>query len=261
MQIAPVQNYNQNNPNFGHSLRVSICVQNENHIGNAFVNPATESKLYKYLNAKIIEALNEGYYEKLRSFYGITRKTKKAQPNNPIYKDMVDKLTEIDSDYARFSLVRSVYDKNHLGRIVTGPDVAIAENIKGAKHIGTAKADSIWTYGTTRTNYVRDLSKAVKKNMLDYVQSDNVTLRSDNNKEIMLKVIFRQTGKDKKGLPTYDLDSFEFHENKSKPNLKPISPEFIRYKNSSFVADAIRETVQRHVNRLLGKKSHAKSIN
>lgn len=254
MQITPVNNfdYKNSNPNFGHSIRVSICAQN-NNCPLEYVNPAKNSKLYKYLNAKIIEALNENHYEKLRSLYGVTRKTKKSKPINPIYKDMIQQLSEIDTDYARLDFVRSVYGRNCLGRIVTGVDVAITEIIKGAKHIGVAKTDSKWTYGTTRTDYVRDLSKAVKNNMLDYVQSDNVILRSKNNKEIMLRVNFKQTGTDKKGLAIYDIDSFEFHENKSKPDLKPVSNDFISYKNSSFVADAVRRTINNHVNRILGK--------
>lgn len=257
MQISPIQKSfepQKQNPNFGHSIRVSICVE-KNNCPLEFVNPAKDTKLYKYLNAKIIEALNENHYEKLRSLHGITKKTKKSQPTNPIYKDMIKELSEIDTDYTKLDLVRSVYPKNKLGYIVTGSDVAIAENIKGAKHLGIAKSDSIWTYGTTRTGYVRDLSKAVKNNMLNYVQSDNVLLRSKNDKEIMLRANFKQIGTDKKGQAIYDIDNFEFHENKSKPNLKPVEPEFIRYKNSQFVAKAIQDTIRHHVNRLLGKKS------
>ncbi len=256
MQILPIQksfNSQNQNPNFGHSIRVSICVERD-CCPLEFVNPAKDSKLYKYLNAKIIEALNENYYQKLRDIYGIVRKTKKSQPTNPVYEDMVKELTAIDTDYKRLNIVRSVYPKNRLGYIITGDDVAIAENIKGAKHIGIAKADSRWTYGTTQTDYVRDLSKAVKNNMLDYVQNNNVSLRSKNDKEIMLRTNFKQVATDKKGDPVFEIDNFEFHENKSKPNLKPVDPDFIRYKNSQFVADAVRRTIQHQVNRLFGKK-------
>ena len=241
MQVSPIQKSfepQRKNPNFGHSIRVSICVE-KNCCPLEFVNPAKDSKLYKYLNSKI---------------YGIARKIKKSKPINPVFENLAKELTAIDTDYAKLNIVRSVYPKNKLGYIVTGNDVAIAENIKGAKHLGIAKSDSKWTYGTTRTDYVRDLSKAVKNNMLNYVQSDNVLLRSKNDKEIMLKANFKQTGTDKKGQAIYEIDNFEFHENKSKPNLKPIEPEFLRYKNSSLVADAVRQTVQHHVNRILGKK-------
>lgn len=249
MQVSQINNYNGSSPNFGHSFRVSICLKDENGIVNNFVNPAKESKLYQKLNSKIVSALNEDYYDNLRNILGLSRKTKKAK--NTVSQKMADQLRYLDHDYSMFNLVRSVYSKNKLGYIATGPDVSIIENIKGAKHIGIAKSDAIWTYGVSSTDYVRDLSSLIKGNMLNYVQGEDILLRSKNNKEIMLKAIFRKTGTSKK--PVYELDSYEFHENVTKP-LNAPNPIFYRYKRSQKVIDEIKQTIQYHVERLTKNK-------
>lgn len=240
-----------NSPNFGHSFRVSICLKGENGLENIFVNPAQNEKLYKSLNAKIISWLNEDFYTNLRTIYGLPNVKK---PSTGVPRDMIDMLHNIDSDYNSFNLVRSIYRKNALGYITTGADVSIVENVKGAKHIGSAKTDSVWTYGHAKSDYVKALVKAVKGNILNYITSDNVLLRSKNNKEIMLKTIFKKVGKDK-----YELESFEFHENKSKPDLKPVTSAFSLYKKSINVSRKIRETVQHHVNKLFKSKANGKN--
>lgn len=237
-----------NSPNFGHSFRVSICLKGENGLENIFVNPATNEKLYKTLNSKIVNWLNEDYYTYLRNTYGAARKVSRKQPSNDNHRKMVECLREIDKDdYGRFSFVRSIYRKNALAYIATGPDVAIIENLKGAKYIGTAKTDSLRTFGHAQSDYVKALAKAVKDNVLSYVESHNVLLRSKDDKEIMLKTIFKQTGKNR-----YELDSFEFHENKSKPSLTPVTQRHRQYKNSTDISREIQHTVRNHVNRLFG---------
>lgn len=255
MQISSI---NHNNTSFGHSFRVSICIKE--NAKNMFVNPAKDYKLYKSLNSQIVNSLNESFYTNLRNLFGIARKTKRTTPYGEIYEQMIAKLKEIDSDYARLSLVRSEYTRNHLGYIATGPDVSILENIKGAKHIGTARADAMWTYGTTKTEYVKNLSKLVKQNMLEYVQNENVLLRSKNDREIMLRAIFKQTGKNSKGQPSYELEDFEFHENVSRP-LKPINPAYTRYKNSSSVFEEIKKTIHHHISKITGRKAGSNEVN
>ena len=240
-----------NSPNFGHSFRVSICLKGENGLENVFVNPASDEKLYKTLNAKIVNWLNEGFYTGLRNTYGVQRKVSKKAAYGNTYRQMADNLRQIDSDYADFGLVRSVYRRNALALIATGSDVPIIENLKGAKNIGVAKSDSIMTYGHSQSDYVKALTKAVRDNILSYITSDNVLLRSKNNKEIMLKTIFRKVGKNK-----YELDSFEFHENRTKPDLKPVTNEFNLYKSSANVSREIRNTIQHHVNKLFGIRRH-----
>lgn len=239
-----------NSPNFGHSFRVSICLKGENCLENIFVNPATNEKLYKTLNSKIVSWLNEDFYNSLRKTYGVQRKTSKVQPENSVHKQLIQHLKILDRDYAGFGLTRSVYRRNALAYIATGSDVSIIENIKGAKYVGTAKADAART-GFNQTDYIRALVGAVKNNIINYVSSDNVLLRSKNDKEIMLRAIFKKLGADK-----YELDSFEFHENVSKPTLKQINPNFARYKESSDVSREIRNTINYHVNKLFRNKKH-----
>lgn len=258
MQVSKVNNYN-NNQSFGHSFRVSICLKDA--VGNnQFINPSENHKLYKQLNSKIINWLNEDYYTNLRNLYGLPRKSERIKPQSDVHKQLSTKLREIDDDYRRFNVVRSVYRRNSLGYIATGPDVSIIENIKGAKEIGIAKADSKWTYGSSDSDYVKALSKAVKYNSLDYVKHDNVLLRSPNNKEIMLKAIFKQTSKPEAKNPRYELDSFEFHENYTKRTLAPVNPNFARYKKSNGMLEEIKKTIEYHINKITGKRVHFNDI-
>ena len=255
MQISPINN---NNQTFGHSFRVSICTRGDDGIVN-FINPSENSKLYKKLNSKIVGWLNEEYYNNLRQLYGIPRKVEKAKPETLKHKEMSAKLREIDDDYAKFNVVRSVYRKNKLGIIATGADVSIIENLKGAKQIGLAKSDSLWTQGDSHNEYVKALSKAVKNNVIDFVEHDNVLLHSPSNKEIMLKAIFKPLGK-KSGVERFELDDFEFHENYSKRTLAPVNPNFIRFKQSQGMLEEIKKTVEYHLNSMLKKRVHFSDI-
>jgi len=241
-------------PNFGHSFRVSICLKDINGLESTFVNPAKDEKLYKTLNSKIVNWLNEDYYTYLRKTYGKERKVSRTKPANDNHRIMAEELMNIDSDYARFKFVRSIYRKNALAYIATGADVAIIENLKGVKFIGTAKSDSVQTLGHAQSEFVKNIVKAVKNNILNYVESGNVLLRSKDNKEIMLKAIFKKIGKNK-----YELDSFEFHENKTKPTLEPVAQNFSLRKNSADISREIQHTVQNHINKMFGQKSRYSS--
>ena len=238
MYISALDNGNQ--LSFGHSFRVSICLKNENGIGETFVNPATQTQLYKSLNSKISGWLNEDYLSNLRNILGKPRKVQKFQCSNDLPKQMVKELKAIDTDYAQFSIVHSVSRPSKLNYIATGVDVSILENLKGFKHLGLAKADSKRYYGTSKTPYIKGLAKITKGNALDYVQDENVLLRSKNNKEIMLKTVFKAV-KGKNGKIHYELDSYEFHENKSKPTLLPLSRKFHHYKYNSGTFEEIKK--------------------
>ncbi len=259
MNITPVS-YNQNfpNPNFGSSFRVRIVVKDG--LDTFFVNPAKNTKLYKKLNSKLVNCFNEEFTNSLRTTFGIPKKKPAKNILSDIQQRMIDELKRIDKDFREFNLVRSVYRKNQLGFIATGSDVSILENIKGLGQIGLAKRDSLWANGYANNAYVRGFSKNVQQNAINYVESDNVLLRSGDNKEIMLNAIFKQTGLDKKGKPVYELDSYEFHKNASLPNLAPVSEKHLRYKNSSSIRDEIQKTVQFRVNTLLKKKVHFSDI-
>ncbi len=248
MQVTSINN---NNPNFGHSFRVSICLTDG--FKTDFVNPSKNESLYKKLNSKIVGWLNEDYYSSLRSTYGLPRKVSKQQPSGDVHKKLIQELRKIDNDYARLNLVRSVYRKNKVACIATGPDVAIIEQSKGIKYLGEAKSDSLLTYGTTLTDYVKELSKAVRKNVIRFVESDSVLLRSKNDKEIMLKAIFKKTGTEKK--PIYELDSFEFHENISKPTLKPVNSNYSMFKQSREMQEKIKRTIQNQIKVMLGENN------
>lgn len=255
MQITPINN----NQTFGHSFRVNICTKDNNGVVK-FINPSEDNQLYKKLNSKIVGWLNEDYFNNLRNLYGIPRKVEKVKPETLKHKEMSAKLREIDDDYAKFNVVRSVYRKNKLGLIATGADVSIIENLKGTKQLGIAKSDAIWTQGDAHSEYVKALSKAVRNNVIDFVEHDNVLLHSPRNKEIMLKAIFKPLGK-KSGVERYELDGFEFHENYTKRTLAPVNPNFIRFKQSEGMLKEMKKTVEYHLNSMLKKRIHFNDIN
>ena len=261
MKISAVTNENKHNTlSFGHSLRVCICLKKPNGIGDTFVSPASNKKLYRDLNSKIIGWLNEGYYSSIRKILNITKKIQKTEPTGDLHKKMISELKQIDSDYARLSMARSVYNGGRLGYIATGIDVPIIENMKGIKNIGIARSDSKWYNGTTNSDYVKDLTKLVQNNARNYVQNNNVLLRSKNNKEIMLKAVFKENGKTKSGGINYELERYEFHENKTNPTLPPLTKEFYDYKYSPIMYDAVRKTIQLHAEKAAKHKVHPSYI-
>ena len=263
MQILPINSGNRNSgPNFGHSFRVSICLKNESGCGDFFVGPRSEKKLYRLLNSKIVSWLNEDFLSNLRTVYGIEKKVGKTEPIGKLHREMIDKLKQLDTDYAKFPYVRTIYNRGgRIAHIATGADVAILENIKGLKNLGVAKADAKWNHGTAHTEYVKALSKAVSGNANDYVSHDNVLLHSPRNKEIMLRAVFKETGKNTKGEPVYELDRYEFHENHTKRTLAPVNPNFLRFKQSNGVAEEIKKTVEYILNKLMKKRVHIEDIN
>ena len=258
MQISPINGYN--NQSFGHSFRVSICVKDADGLVR-FINPSDEQKLYKNLNSKIVNWLNEDFYTNLRRICGLPRKSSRIKPETEKHRELVKNLMELDSDYSRLNLVRTQYRRNNLAYIATGTDVPIIENIKGAKQIGLAKTDAKLTYGDAHSNYVKALCKAVKYNVLDYVQHDNVLLRSPTHKERMLKVIFKPVGKQKSGVQRFELDDFEFHTNQTKRTLAPVNKNFIRFKQSEGVLKEIQKTIEYQMNKIMKRRVHFTDLN
>ncbi|MBR6098985.1 hypothetical protein IKP85_04490 [bacterium] len=257
MKVDSIKEHNVT-PSFGHSFRVNICLKNETGCGDIFVSPSSNKKLYRTLNAQLVSWLNQDFYANLRSVFGITRKIDAAEPVGKLHRDMIRQLLHLDSDYSMFQHVRSVYNGGRLGYIVTGGDVSIVENIKGMKNIGLAKADPFWSDQTAKNDYIRNLSLAINNSVKEFVKHDNVLLRSKDNKEIMLRAVFKKTGTNSNGNPTYELDRFEFHENKTHAPLKHVNPNYANYKRSRAMLEEIKETIRHHVNKLLGKKSHFK---
>ena len=162
MFVSAINNFN-NKPSekisFGHSFRVSICIKGEDGQKDIFVNPYSEEKLYGNLNSKLVSFFNSKYFDDLWKSLGLKRRVNSSHLLNSTAKEMVNDLHELDSDYRHFNYVRSVYKRGHLGFIATGLDVPILENIKGAKQVGIAKADSYYTDGHYRNDYARTMAK------------------------------------------------------------------------------------------------------
>ena len=256
MKVNAVSNNQVKSPSFGHSFRVTICLKNESGLGDYFVSPSSNKKLYSTLNSKIVEWLNEDFYSNLRNVFGIERKVEKPETIGNLHKEMVKQLKGLDGDYSKFQLVRSVYNGGRLAYIVTGVDVPIVENIKGLKNIGLARADKFWSNLDDKSEYIKSLGKAISNNVLQFVGHDNVLLRSKNDKEIMLRAVFKQVGTHTTGTPKYELDRFEFHENKNKPTLKPVNKNYAQFKMSPAASDEIKKTVKYHLYKIMGKKAH-----
>ena len=67
MQVAKING--QNNQNFGHSFRVSICLKEADGV-TKFINPAEDKNLYHRCRKKIISDLkiNRRYKNKIKIF-------------------------------------------------------------------------------------------------------------------------------------------------------------------------------------------------
>jgi len=247
-----------NSPNFGSSFRVGIYVQSPDG-KKKFVSPATDKKLYTHLNSRIVSSLNDDFYMSLRRTFGAERK-KTIKPLSNIYRNLIQDLKNIDPDYARFNLTRSMYRKGHLGYIVTGADVSIVENEKCVGMIGKERKESSWVNGSFDNGYTQDYSRAAMKEALQYVRKDDVLLRSDNNKEVMLYAYFKEVGTDNRGSKKYALCDYEFHENKSLPDLEPVSESHILYKQSPAVNNEIKKTILLRLRSIFGRGFNPKNV-
>ena len=252
MKINTINNSEYRPQHFGHSFRVSISLKHPNGCEDIFINPYTNRKLYRSLNSKIIGWLNGEYRENIRQVFGIKRKTPKPQLLGGMQKRMTEELKRLDSDYAFWGFTRSLYRKSKLGYIVTGVDASIIENIKGIKDIGITRAQESWGKKAEAPRMLAGITKLAQKEALKYVQDSNVILRSKNNREIMLKVLFHETGKYKNGNPIYEIYGFEFHEIMGKPPLPPVRKGFEQNKYNPQMLEEVKHSIESHATKTAG---------
>ena len=257
MKILPINN--QNNTNFGHTFKVSICVHNEPGSKYTFINPVNNTKLYKDLNSKFVGWLNEDFITDLRKRVGKPRKLirKKTERDIEGKKQLTEALTSIDKDYKEINMVRSIYNEKGLAYVATGIDVPIIEQMLGATQIGMGKADALELYGISHTPYIDTIVKEFKNNSINYAKDSDNLLRSKSGKEIMLRLNFIKTG-EKKGKPIYEFENFEFHPIKKTAKQKMYSgdlfmSETFQPKPERSYFDEYRKTITNQINKILGK--------
>ena len=249
------------NPNFGHAIRVNICVLKPNGEGYYFVNPSGNGSTYKKLNAKIINWLNHDIISEFRDREGLKRKVYRTQTLNEefLQNKLVEDLATLDSDYREANIARSVYEKYHLGYIATGVDVAVLENIKGATKIGKTRKDSLWQYGTTNTPIVHDVSKEYQKNAKRYIQHPANRLMKDG-KEVMFELVFKIIGK-KRGEYVYELDRYNFKKvKKAIPDKYYTGEDVLALKDEVKKSGDLQKTFKHIVDRILGINEEPESI-
>ena len=257
MKVLPINN--QNNTNFGHTFKVSICVRNQAGGEYTFINPVNNTKLYKDLNSKFVGWLNEDFITDLRKRLNKPRKLirKRTERDTEGKKQLTEALTKIDNDYKEVNLIRSIYNDRGLGYIATGIDVPIIEQMHGATQIGLAKADALELYGVTHTPYIDTIVKEFKNNSINYAKASENLLRSKSGKEVMLRLNFIKTG-EKKNKPIYEFENFEFHPIKKTPKQKMLTgdlfmSETFQPKPERSYMDEYRKTIVNQINKILGK--------
>ena len=257
MKILPLNN--QNNTNFGHTFKVSICTRD--HAGGqyTFINPVNNTKLYKELNSKFVGWLNEDFITDLRTRLNKPRKLirKKTERDIEGKKQLTEALTIIDKDYKDINMARSVYNDKGLAYIATGIDVPVIEQMHGATQIGIAKADAMELYGITHTPYIDTIVKEFKNNSINYAKASETLLRSKSGREVMLRLNFIKTG-EKKNKPIYEFENFEFHPIKKTAKQKNLSGDM--FMSESFqpspdrsYMDEYRKTIINKINKIMGK--------
>ena len=250
---------NQNNTNFGHTFKVSICVRNKAGEQYTFINPVNNTKLYKELNSKFIGWLNEDFITDLRFRLGKPRKLlrKKTERDMEGKRQLTEALTKIDKDYQEINMARSVYNDKGLAYIATGIDVPVIEQLHGATQIGLAKADAMELYGVTHTPYIDTIVKEFKNNSINYAKAPENLLRSKTGKEIMLRLNFLKTG-EKNNKPVYEFENFEFHPIKKSIKQKMLSGDlfmsekFQPQPERSYM-DEYRKTIVSFINKIMNK--------
>lgn len=236
---------------FGHAIRVSISVKRPESPIYDFVNPAQNLALYKKLNSKIVGWLNSDMITALRNHLGKKRKVQKKLSTNEeiLQRQMINDLTNLDSDYRNLKMARSVYSKYHLGFIATGCDVPIIENF--AVELGRAKKAA----NGKRTPIVNKICQKFHNNAIKYIQHP-VNRLKENGREIMLYLNFASKGADKGGQNIYELENYEFRRiSKSLPFDKDDGCNSIYYlKQNNAFKEEISASIQHIKNRILGKK-------
>lgn len=247
MQINGLYDRNNGALNFGHTFRVKIGIVNPDGTGYKFVNPASDKKLYQQLNSKVVGWLNEDYITRVRNVVNTPRKkVQKIQTNSDKwFKNLLSRsLTNLDSDYKDFSLVRSVYRRGRYGYIATGVDVPIIDNILGAKEIGIAKKEALITTGITHNPYINEIVRQFRRNCEHYVQDPINILRNKNGHELMLELNFTPA-KTKNGKNSYNLVNYQFKEIKKTLKMLPDIHNLMHNKVNIF--EYIKQTIEHNI--------------
>ena len=262
MRILPVNS--QQNPHFGHTFKVSICVRNQVGGKYTFINPVNNTKLYKDLNSKFVGWLNEDFITNLRTRLNKPRKLTRKKTARDIEgkKQLTEALTKIDNDYKEVNLVRSIYNDKGLAYIATGIDVPVIEQMHGATQIGMAKSDAIELYGVTHTPYIDTIVKEFKNNSINYAKSSENLLRSKSGNEVMLRLNFIKTG-EKNGKNIYEFATFEFHPIKKSIKQKMLTGDLFmsetpKPKPERSYFDEYRKTIVNAINKIIGKYKEIK---
>ena len=257
MVITPITN---NNTNFGHTFKVSICVRDTAGGQYTFINPVNNTKLYKNLNSKFVSWLNEDFITDLRKRLNRPRKLIRKRTERDIEgkKQLTEALTKIDKDYQEINIARSIYNDKGLGYVATGIDVPIIEQMHGATQIGMAKADAKELYGVTHTPYIDTVVKEFKNNSINYAKNSENLLRSKGAKEVMLRLNFIKTG-EKKNKPVYEFENFEFHPIKKSLKQKMLTgdlfmSETFQPEPERSYMDEYRKTIVNQINKIIGKE-------
>jgi len=257
MVITPITN---NNTNFGHTFKVSICVRDTAGGQYTFINPVNNTKLYKNLNSKFVSWLNEDFITDLRKRLNRPRKLIRKRTERDIEgkKQLTEALTKIDKDYQEINIARSIYNDKGLGYVATGIDVQIIEQMHGATQIGMAKADAKELYGVTHTPYIDTVVKEFKNNSINYAKNSENLLRSKGGKEVMLRLNFIKTG-EKKNKPVYEFENFEFHPIKKSLKQKMLTgdlfmSETFQPEPERSYMDEYRKTIVNQINKIIGKE-------
>ncbi len=262
MKISAINSENhKHNPAFGHSIRVTICAKPLGLDEYEFISPAKNSKLYKQLNSKIVGWLNEDFITKLRKDTGFARRTTKKLSENDAYmkERLIDELKDIDSDYRNLNVVRSVYDRYHLGVIATGIDVPIIENMMGATQLGKAKKMAKTSLGALN-ELVDKMRKAFHNNSKLYANDPVQQLRSSNGKEIMLKLNFNEVGTNRHGKSVYELDNYDFYEVQKSIPLNAQQRELYKEKYEKGAYDQLVKLIKHYIDGFANSQQKASKI-
>ena len=109
-----------------------------------------------------------------------------------------------DRDYALEPKVHSIYSKNEpVVYIVSGDDAYYVNEL--AKPLGISKSESLNQYGSTKTTSSYNAAKEFYSNVKSFLNRQCTRLKSQNNKDLTLKVYFNP-----KYTRNNDLKGFEF---------------------------------------------------
>ncbi|MBQ8887525.1 MAG: hypothetical protein IJY61_07495 [Candidatus Gastranaerophilales bacterium] len=161
-------------------------------------------------NGKYVPVLKRENIKRCQGF--VVRNLNGTAKNNKNEK-FVDYYKQHDSDYQKIPSVHSVYDhENPIVYMVTGSDVDKVREM--AKPIGKAKADSLDTFGHTKTFEVAQAGRDYYREVQHFIKNTCKCLKSDEGKNLMLRVyfdpVYGKRGKQKGKLQGFDFVNARF---------------------------------------------------